>query len=232
MFLFQKARSPSASPPWPPPAAARPGLMAPRSAWMALLPCKPRGSALGASSACSALGQASVVSRRQQNLLAHADAKQKVSAMSAEATSAHSPEQSRHSAHVTECRDCSGAGVHDPQAHSGDLLLCACANIGVTVTPSTVRWSSAVDSVSDRFHHRAGVHRTRPTHKARAALSGLSGRRHGAHGRWCRVRAPSSGRRSRVRPIFLRQYMERKCAIYSRNEPAGASHRERIECKD
>ena len=27
-------------------------------------------------------------------------------------------------------------------------------------------------------------------HKARAALSGLSGRR---HGRWCRVRAPSSG---------------------------------------
>ena len=32
----QKARSPSASRPWPPPAAARPGLMAPRSASMAL----------------------------------------------------------------------------------------------------------------------------------------------------------------------------------------------------
>ena len=45
----QKARSPSASRPWPPPAAARPGLMAPRSASMALqasAPGKLRG-ALG-----------------------------------------------------------------------------------------------------------------------------------------------------------------------------------------
>ena len=31
-MIVQKARSPSASRPWPPPAAARPGLMAPRSA--------------------------------------------------------------------------------------------------------------------------------------------------------------------------------------------------------
>ena len=47
--------------------------------------------------------------------------------------------------------------------------------------------------VGRRLRHRAGVHRRRP-HKARAALSpGLSGRR---HGRWCRIRAPSSGRRS------------------------------------
>ena len=40
--------------------------------------------------------------------------------MSAEARpSAHGPEQSRQSVHVTDCRDCSGASVHaDPQAHS------------------------------------------------------------------------------------------------------------------
>ena len=36
-------------------------------------------------------------------------------------------------------------------------------------------------------------------HKARAALSGLSGRR---HGRWCRVRAPSSGRPSGPSDLF------------------------------
>ena len=36
MCKKQKARSPSASRPWPPPAATRPGLVAPRSASMAL----------------------------------------------------------------------------------------------------------------------------------------------------------------------------------------------------
>ena len=37
---------------------------------------------------------------------------------------------------------------------SGDLLLCACANIGVTVDGKVV--------VGRRLHHRAGVHRRRP----------------------------------------------------------------------
>ena len=56
--------------------------------------------------------------------------------------------------------------------------------------------------VGRRLHHRAGVvHRggSGVTHKARAALSGLSGRR---HGRWCRIRAPSSGRRSGPSDLF------------------------------
>ena len=53
-------------------------------------------------------------------------------------------------------------------------------------SPSRVRWSSAVDSAVE-------LACTGLAHKARAALSGLSGRR---HGRWCRVLAPSSSRRS------------------------------------
>ena len=52
-------------------------------------------------------------------------------------------------------------------------------------SPLRVRWSSAVDSTIELACAAAGL-----TNKARAALSGLSGRR---HGRWCRVRAPSSG---------------------------------------
>ena len=46
---------------------------------------------------------------------------------------------------------------HDPQgqAQSGHLLLCACANIGVTV-------DGKVLVVGSRLHHRAGVHRHRP----------------------------------------------------------------------
>ena len=39
-------------------------------------------------------------------------------------------------------------------AESGDLLLCACANICVTVEGKVV--------VGRRLHHRAGVHRRRP----------------------------------------------------------------------
>ena len=56
----------------------------------------------------------------------------------------------------------------------------------------TVRWSSAVDPTIELVC-------TGLAHKARAALSGLSGRR---HGRWCRVRAPSSGRRSGPSELF------------------------------
>ena len=70
----------------------------------------------------------------------------------------------------------------------------AAQTICVTVD-GTVRGglrTSAVDSTIELVC--TGV-----AHKARAALSGLSGQR---HGRWCRVHAPSSGRR-RVRPIFL-----------------------------
>ena len=59
-------------------------------------------------------------------------------------------------------------------------------------SPSTVRWSSAVDSTIE-------LACTGVTHKARAALSGLSGRR---HGRWCRIRAPSSARTSEPSDLF------------------------------
>ena len=57
----------------------------------------------------------------------------------------------------TDCRDCSGAGVHDPQAHGGGLVLCAhvlTTNICVTVDSKVV--------VGRRLHHRTGVHRPRP----------------------------------------------------------------------
>jgi hypothetical protein len=59
-------------------------------------------------------------------------------------------------------------------------------------SPSRVRWSSAVDSTIE-------LACTGVTHKARAALSGLSGQR---HGRRCRIRAASSAGR-RGRPIFF-----------------------------
>ena len=59
-------------------------------------------------------------------------------------------------------------------------------------SPSTVRWSSAVDSIIE-------LACTGVTHKAGAALSGLSGQR---HGRRCRIRAVSSAGRRR-RPIFF-----------------------------
>ena len=59
-------------------------------------------------------------------------------------------------------------------------------------SPSRVRWSSAVDSTIE-------LACTGVAHKARAALSGLSGRR---HGRWCRIRAPSSARTSEPSDLF------------------------------
>ena len=68
--------------------------------------------------------------------------------------SADGPEQSRHSVHATECRDCSGAGVHDLQAHGGGLALCDCASCGVIV--------DSKDVVGRRRRHRAGVRRRRP----------------------------------------------------------------------
>ena len=34
------------------------------------------------------------------------------------------PEKSRHSAHVTECQDCSGPGADDLEPHGGGLVLC------------------------------------------------------------------------------------------------------------
>ena len=60
----QKARSPSASRPWPPPAAARPGLMAPRSASMALQASAP-GELRGA---LGRLGYLSLRRRRKGNV--------------------------------------------------------------------------------------------------------------------------------------------------------------------
>ena len=40
--------------------------------------------------------------------------------------------------HATECVFHSGAGVPDPQAHGGGLVLCAHDNIGVTVEGKVV----------------------------------------------------------------------------------------------
>ena len=73
--LSSLGRSPYASRPWLPPAAAWPGLMASRSASNPRWPCKVQASAPGE---LSAVGS--------RILLADADSKQKVSAMSAEAT--------------------------------------------------------------------------------------------------------------------------------------------------
>ena len=86
-MIVQKARSPSASRscPWPLPAAARPGLVAPRSASIALQASAPgelRGE-LGSISCHMSAAQPSRVGSRI--LLADADAKQKVFAISAEA---------------------------------------------------------------------------------------------------------------------------------------------------
>ena len=68
--------------------------------------------------------------------------------------SADGPEQSRHSVHATECRDCSGAGVHDLQAHGGGLVLCAAQSCSVIVDSKVM--------VGRRRRHRAGVRRRRP----------------------------------------------------------------------
>ena len=62
--------------------------------------------------------------------------------------------------------------------------------------------------VGRRLHHRAGswvlactgvTSPIRPERRGRAALSGLNGRR---HGRWSRIRALSSGRRSGPSDLF------------------------------
>ena len=89
-------------------------------------------------------------------LLADADDKQKVSAMSAEAIagqSAHmvlSNVQSRQSSvHVTHCRDCSGTVVLDLQAHGGGLVLCAGQICGLIVDSKVV--------VGRRRRRRTGV---------------------------------------------------------------------------
>ena len=79
-------------------------------------------------------------------------------------------------------------------------------------SPSTVRWSSAVDSTIE-------LACTGVTHKARAALSGLSGLR---HCRWCRVRAPSSARTSGpsdLRLTHTKCNVHFKCPTYSCNAP-------------
>ena len=91
--------------------------------------------------------------------------------------------------------------------------------LSITTTlasPSTVRWSSAIDSAPSSWRaHSASLshtvlsltvglriaHTPAEPHECTelSPLSGLSGRR---HGRWCRVRAPSSGRRSAPSDLF------------------------------
>ena len=64
------------------------------------------------------------------------------------------PEQSRHSPHAGECRDCSGAGVHDLLARGGGLVVCAAQTCAVIV--------DSKDTVGRHRRHQAGVRRRRP----------------------------------------------------------------------
>ena len=64
-------------------------------------------------------------------------------------------------------------------------------------SPSTVRWSSGPSTPPSTIELAC----TGVAHKARAALSGLSGQR---HGRWCCFAHPPV-REPRSRPIFLTQ---------------------------
>ena len=95
-----------------------------------------------------------------------------------------------HSVASTECARHLSARAQWPavQSHGRDLKLIAfrCANYSCVIVDSKV-------VVHRRRRHQAGVR------KARGALSGLSGQR---HGHWCRVRAPSSARRSRPSDLF------------------------------
>ena len=105
-------------------------------------------------------------------------------------------------------------------------------NIGVTVEDKVV--------VGRRLHHQAGVHRRRPQGQSSPpALSGLSRVAVGsvgpapwargpgmAGGRWCRIRAPSSGRRRRSGPSDQRDLFGNanvRDKVYSRNEPNATS---------
>ena len=104
-----------------------------------------------------------------------------------------------HSARSTECDD----QPPDACGMRGWYTLVCC---GLSLTHSaasswTARRSSVVVVAIDLAC--AGV-----AHKARGALSGLSGRR---HGRWCRVRARSSARRRR-RPDLFQPYVTLLCA--------------------
>ena len=71
-MIVEKARSPSASRPWPPPAAARPGLMAPRSASMALQASAPgelRGALGRLGYLCAGGGKAMFVATNDLSIL-------------------------------------------------------------------------------------------------------------------------------------------------------------------
>ena len=72
-----------------------------------------------------------------------------------------------HSVHVAECTFQPGAGVPDPQAHGGGLVLCADDNIGVTVDGKVV--------VGRRLHHRAGVHKASPIRPGQPSLASVGG---------------------------------------------------------
>ena len=68
--------------------------------------------------------------------------------------SADGREQSRHSPHAGECRDCSGAGAHDLQARGGDLQRLLAQTCAVIV--------DSKDTVGRHRRHQAGVRRRRP----------------------------------------------------------------------
>ena len=84
-------------------------------------------------------------------------------------------------------------------------------------SPSRVRWSSAVDDAVELVC-------TGLTHKARALINPLWPQGGLRHGRWCRVRAPSSGRRSGPSELF-QPYVTQMCILLMQR----ASCR-RLEC--
>ena len=104
----------------------------------------------------------------------------------------HTTSRSRHSASSTECRRQQSDGQKWPGRAHWHARGCRCTLTQTAPSSWTARLPSVVVDAIELAC--AGV-----AHKARAALSGLSGRR---HGHWCRVRAPSSGRRSGPSDFF------------------------------
>ena len=95
------------------------------------------------------------------------------------------------------------------QSHGRDILLCACANIGVTVDGKVV--------VGRRLHHLAGVHRRLPQGQGSPLCLASVGSGMAA-GAAFGFRAASSVGRRRHRIVV--NNMSRFCTYDSCNEPA------------
>ena len=197
----QNARSPSASRPWPPPAAARPGLMAPRSASLAL-----HAASLGAGRApwdrgapgarlgylCAAEAQRQSLSRRLTIACCPAHAERR------------RPSDCRwaHSAPSTECARQQSDGLRRSERRPGSML-----------------WSAAATTIAFMRLRRRGSRACPARHGARPAprLSGPSRPTLGP--------SALAGRRLAAATAGLRKASElfkHSCATYThatRNQP-------------